>query len=235
MGRTSDARERLLHATIDLVWQSSYGAVGVDAICEKAGVKKGSFYHFFPSKDHLVIAALDHVWETRRPVFDAIFSPVNPPLERLERYLAQLFIRQSEVKRECGRVLGCFFNSIGTECIREHPELTAKVQEVNSILRRYLETTMRDAQAAGVMRPGDPAADAKLLFAFVQGALLQARIHDDPELLRNLPVTGLALLGISAVPDKSPTASSPRAGREALSEPPLADCTRRSTSRLPCG
>src|SRR4051794_32678672 len=40
VGRPSDARERLIQATIDLVWPTSYGAVGVDAMCEHADVKK---------------------------------------------------------------------------------------------------------------------------------------------------------------------------------------------------
>ncbi len=66
MGRTSDARERLVQSAIDLIWQASYGAVGVDAICERAGVKKGSFYHFFASKDELVVAALDALPGTGR-------------------------------------------------------------------------------------------------------------------------------------------------------------------------
>jgi len=59
MGRTSDTRERLLEAAIDLLWASSFGAVSVDQICEGAGVKKGSFYHFFESKIDLAIAAYD--------------------------------------------------------------------------------------------------------------------------------------------------------------------------------
>jgi TetR/AcrR family transcriptional repressor of nem operon len=213
VGRTSDARERLILATIDLVWQSSYGAVGVDAICEKSGVKKGSFYHFFASKDELIIAALDHHFETRRPVLDAIFSPSRAPLERLRRYLAHIYERQAEVQNEYGRVLGCFHNSVGTECIQERPEVAAKVQEVISNLRRYLETTLRDGQADGSIRQGDPVNDARLLFAFVQGALLQARIHDDPELLRDLQVTGLALVGVEATTTKTLKAAAHKAAR----------------------
>jgi TetR/AcrR family transcriptional repressor of nem operon len=198
VGRTSDARERLITATIDLVWRSSYGAVGVDAICEEAGVKKGSVYHYFASKDELIVAALDAHFESRRPILDAIFSPSKPPLQRLRDYLGHSYERQAEVRKKYGRVLGCFHNSVGTECIQERPDVAAKVQEVIASYRRYLETTLRDAQAEGSIRAGDPATDARVLFAFVQGVLLQARIYDDLEPLRELPTTGLALLGVDA-------------------------------------
>jgi TetR/AcrR family transcriptional repressor of nem operon len=200
VGRTSDARERLVEAATSLIWRSSCNAVSVDAICEEAGVKKGSFYHFFASKDALVVAALDAHWEKRRPVLDGIFSPSLPPLERLRRYLSHSFERQTAIRERYGRVLGCFHNSVGTECIQSAPMIAAKVQEVISMHRRYLETTLRDAQAAGVVRRGDAAADAKTLYAYVAGTIAQARIHDDPEILRNLPATGFALLGIDQAP-----------------------------------
>ena len=44
MPRKSDAKERLMNAAMDLIWENSYGSTSVDAICEKAEAKKGSFY-----------------------------------------------------------------------------------------------------------------------------------------------------------------------------------------------
>jgi TetR/AcrR family transcriptional repressor of nem operon len=212
VGRTSDARERLIEAATSLIWQSSCAAVGVDAICEEAGVKKGSFYHFFASKDDLVVAALDTHWEKRRLILDGLFSPSLPPLERLRRYLSHSFVRQTAIRKQYGRVLGCFHNSVGTECIQTAPAIAAKVQEVISMHRRYLETTLRDAQAARVLRRGDPAADAQTLYAYVAGTIAQARIHDDPEILKTLPATGFALLGIV---DTQPPPNAPKARRPA--------------------
>ena len=43
MGRTSNAKERLLQVAFDLIWEQSYGSVSVDDICARAKVKKGSF------------------------------------------------------------------------------------------------------------------------------------------------------------------------------------------------
>ncbi|MBC8096206.1 MAG: TetR/AcrR family transcriptional regulator, partial [Akkermansiaceae bacterium] len=49
MGRVSNAKERLMKALTELIWTGSYGSTTIDQICERAGVKKGSFYHFFDS------------------------------------------------------------------------------------------------------------------------------------------------------------------------------------------
>lgn len=193
MGRT-DARDRLVQAAIDLIWTSSYGAVSVDAICERADVRKGSFYHFFASKDELVVAALDAHWATRRPFLDEIFSASRPPLERLARYFAYVVRRQTEVKASYGRVLGCFHNSVGSECVQRPAEIAAKAQDIIVTLRRYLETALRDAQAEGLVPPGDPAVEAKNLFAYIEGALAQARVHDDLDVLRRIPETAFALV-----------------------------------------
>src|SRR5262252_2734238 len=117
MGRVSDARERLIEAVTDLVWRESYGAVSVDAICERAEVRKGSFYHFFRSKDELVVAALEANWQSRKPHLDGVFAADVPPVARLLRYFTYLYQRQLELERRYGRVVGCFYSSIGHECI----------------------------------------------------------------------------------------------------------------------
>ena len=197
MGRVSDARSRLIAAAIDLIWRHSYGMVGVDAICARAGVKKGSFYYFFKTKDDLVAAALDAHFEGRRPVLDQIFSARTPPLARLQRYFDHVSERQLELRRTSGRVLGCFHASVGSECIRDTPIIAAKVQEILAIYRRYLEIALRDAIASGALAPGDPVARAQTLFSYVEGMLGQARIHDDPSFLQDLGAGAWRLLGVT--------------------------------------
>jgi len=39
--------------------EEGYGVVTIDDICQRAGVKKGSFYYFFESKSALAVAALE--------------------------------------------------------------------------------------------------------------------------------------------------------------------------------
>ena len=50
MSPTADTQTRILESARELIHSRSYADVGVAAICEHAGVNKGSFYHFFPSK-----------------------------------------------------------------------------------------------------------------------------------------------------------------------------------------
>ena len=85
MPRVSDMKERLMDAAMDLMWQNSYSAASVDAICERARAKKGSFYYFFKSKSELAAAALEADWNKKRTEMDSIFSPTVPPLERFDR------------------------------------------------------------------------------------------------------------------------------------------------------
>src|SRR5258708_31052088 len=86
MPRVSDMKERLLDAAMDLIWHNSYGTTSVDAICERAGAKKGSFYYFFKSKSELAAAALEADWDKKKAQMDSIFSATVPTLEQLARY-----------------------------------------------------------------------------------------------------------------------------------------------------
>jgi len=187
MGRVSDARERLLKATLELIWRESYGAVTVDAICERAGVKKGSFYYFFDSKSQLTAEALKHHWDSLRPLYDPIFSPSVPPLERFRRYFDFLYQRHADLKTKAGRVLGCPFFSVGCEVTKQDPLVGEAVRGIIKSKTKYFESALRDAQAEGLIHVADIPAQAQALFAYVDGVLGQSRIQNDLELIRTLP------------------------------------------------
>src|SRR5436189_4358366 len=101
MGRVSDARERLMDAVLELLWTNSYGSTTIDQICDKAGVKKGSFYYFFESKADVAVAALDSEFQKNRVELDAIFSATVPPLERIRNYCLFCYRLQAKMKSQC--------------------------------------------------------------------------------------------------------------------------------------
>lgn len=83
-----DARAALLDATLDLVRKQGWAATSVDQLCRTVGVTKGAFFHHFPSKEALGIAAAEH-WSA---VTGALFASAKyhehaDPLDRIYGYL----------------------------------------------------------------------------------------------------------------------------------------------------
>ena len=199
MPRTSTAKERLTGAALKMIWGQSYGATSVDAICEQADVRKGSFYYFFKSKSDLAVAALDADWKEHRAQLDSIFSPTSPPLERLKRYFEYSYEKLLQIKKECGAVLGCPLYALGSEICTQDTTLRAKIQEILDWKLTYFESAIRDAHAQGLIVAPNAKAKAKTLFMFIQGTLTEARIQNNLELLHDIYPNALELLGVAKI------------------------------------
>ena len=178
-----------------LIWSYSYGAVTIEAICERARVKKGSFYYFFDSKADLAVAAINAWWDERRRLVGEIFRPEVPPLERISRYLEFVVARQLQVYAETGQVLGCPLFTLGSEISTQDEQLRLLVQEIMQTGARLFESAIRDAQAAGDIDGTNAPLKARQLWGFYEGTLTRARIENNPELLHNLCPDALALVG----------------------------------------
>ena len=196
MGRVSDARERLLDAANELTGRLGYNAVTVDAICEHAGVKKGSFYHYFESKEALGKAAIQAWWESRsRPLLEAAFRADIPPLERLQRYFDSLYHSQLERKQRGEQVLGCLGFSVAMEGAGVDRDVWEVTQQVIQRKRRYFEQAIRDAKEAGLVHVPDVEAAVQAVYSLFEGATAQARIQNNPDTLVGLYEQVLRLLG----------------------------------------
>ena len=196
MGRVSDARQRLMDAVLRLIWTGSYGSTTVDLICEKAGVRKGSFYYFFESKADLAVAAIEADWQARRAQLDALFSATVPPLDRLRQFCQFAYRKQLALKKECGCVLGCPLYALGSEICTREQKLRAKIQEILDYYRKYVESAIRDAHAEHSVYAPDAAEKARMVHVYYEGLLTQARIQNDAEILRELPRGIFAMLGL---------------------------------------
>jgi len=189
-------KERLMEAAMDLMWQNSYGAASVDAICERAGAKKGSFYYFFKSKSELAAAALEADWKKKRVEMDSIFSPTIPPLERFDRYFDFGYDRLGGGRKKCGSILGCPCMSVGSEVSTQDQIIREAIDRIMDRKLQFFVSAVRDAAAQGVIVARDPEAKAKALFACYQGTVAQARIQNDLDLLRQFKQTAQDVLGV---------------------------------------
>jgi TetR/AcrR family transcriptional repressor of nem operon len=200
MPRVSDMKERLTDAAIELMWENSYGSTSVDAICERAGAKKGSFYYFFKSKSELTAAALEADWAKKRAHMDAIFSPTVPPIERFERYFDAMHEGLGTRQEQCGSILGCPMMSIGSEISTQDQLVRGTIDRILDQKINYFVSAIRDAHAQGLIDAPNPQAKAKALFACYHGVLGQARIQNDLELVREFKHIAMDLLGVKRAP-----------------------------------
>jgi TetR/AcrR family transcriptional regulator, transcriptional repressor for nem operon len=193
-----ETRSKLLDTALELMWEHSYGSVSVDDICARADVRKGSFYHFFPSKSDLTVAAFEKNWEESQVNLDKHFSPQNPPLERFRLYAKGLYQWQNEKKGQCGKACGCPYISIGLELSGHDDKISNEVQSVFNRYCRYFESALRDAAHEGLIADGDHANLARQIHAYSVGLLVLVKIFNNPEILKNFEIDLLNFIGAGA-------------------------------------
>jgi len=187
MAAQPDTYDRILHAARELIHSRSYADVGVAAICDQAQVKKGSFYHFFPSKQELTLAVLDIYYaEMKAHLLDQAFDSGLPPMARLQRLGELAYEFQARTKQACGHVLGCPFGNLASELATQDETIRLKVDSLFAKLQKASHETLEEAIAIGEIPPIDVTATAQAMFAYFEGVVLLAKTHNDPELLHRL-------------------------------------------------
>jgi TetR/AcrR family transcriptional repressor of nem operon len=191
MPRTSTARARLIDSAGRLIHASTYAAASVDDVCADAGVRKGSFYYFFPTKRELALAAIDERWQrAQTSILEPAFAADVEPLERIIRF----FHRAAEHQRD-EVVLGCPFGNLANELSTQDEAIRDRVRAVFAGYCEYFEHALRDAAASGSIPGGDISVRATALLAYFQGAMLLAKTHNDPRIIHNLADQTRALVG----------------------------------------
>jgi len=187
MARTSDAKERLLASALTLVSERSYAGVGVQQLCEHAGIKKGSFYYFFKSKQDLMLAALA---QQSQVIEQMIFTPALAadlsPLERIERLFHLTYEFQKPMTQETGRVLGCFFGNLALELSTQDEPIRHCIDRVFRAAVASIRNTVEEAIKAGEVPEVDAQATAEAILAYWEGVILLAKVRNEAELLKKL-------------------------------------------------
>jgi TetR/AcrR family transcriptional repressor of nem operon len=187
MNAQLDTYDRILLAARELIHARSYAEVGVAAICDQAQVKKGSFYHFFPSKQALTLAVLDTYFiEMKENLLDQAFRPELPPLARLERVGELSYEFQRQLKQMTGHIVGCPFGNLALELATQDEAIRQKLDDIFEKLQQAMYLTLEQAASAGDLPPLDVAATARAMLAYFEGVMLLAKTHNDPEILRQL-------------------------------------------------
>ena len=187
MSTQADSYTRILEAARDLIYGSSYADVGVQAICEKAQVQKGSFYHFFKSKQELTLAVIDNFFEGfKESIIKQAFDPALAPSQRFERLVKLAIERQQTIHQQTGHVLGCPFGNLATEMSTSDEVIRCKIDGLFDKLQGLIRDTLQEAVDKGEMENMDVGATAEAMLAYFEGLMLLAKTRNDPAVLREL-------------------------------------------------
>jgi TetR/AcrR family transcriptional regulator, transcriptional repressor for nem operon len=196
MGRPSDARERLIGAAKEVIYANSYEAVSVDELCAAAGVHKSSFYHFFSSKQDLVLVALESQWQRfEELILRPSFSTQLPPQEQLMRFFDLVWEGQQMQKQTSGHMRGCPIGNLTLEMSTQNEVIRARLEWMFQQWLRYFERLLREAKEQGIVAETlDSAVTAQALLAYFEGVVLLAKGRNDPALIATLRYGALSLM-----------------------------------------
>ena len=188
MQLTVDTQQRILDSARELIFSRSYADVGVAAICEHAGVKKGSFYHFYPSKQALTIAVLEAQFiDIKENMINKAFSEDVPPLARLARFVEMAYEFQKQINLQTGRVLGCAFGNLANELSTQDEPIREKIERTFALLQQLFSNVLLAAKQSGdLAQEIDTSATAQAMLAYFEGVLLLAKNQNNPEVIRQL-------------------------------------------------
>jgi TetR/AcrR family transcriptional repressor of nem operon len=114
------ARSKLLDAAFSIIRQKGYAATSVDELCARAGVTKGAFFHHFPSKDSLAVAAVNHWTDMTAGFFAA--APYHGFDDPLDRVLGYLDFRKAMLRGDVAE-FSCLAGTMVQEAYDTHPDI----------------------------------------------------------------------------------------------------------------
>lgn len=183
----ADTRQKILDTASRLFHTQSYGGVGIATICEQAGVSKGSFFHFFRSKQELTVAVIEQFREKiNNLLIEKAFSSTRPPLERLDRFVKELYEFQKAQVNEGGHVPGCPFGNLAVEQATRDEVLRQKAEGCLGWLAGHFRSAISDAIESGAFPPVDEDATADAMLSYIEGIQLLAKTRNDPEVILRL-------------------------------------------------
>lgn len=171
-----DTRTKLLTAAYSLMLSKGYPATSVDEICEAAGVSKGSFYHFFKSKQELTIAVLEfHMADAQEVIEGGLdLEGVEGP-QRAIRYVKHVEQGSEEIWSD-----GCLIGSLALELAESHPEIRMRISQIFRALTDHFEQVFIPLCQAHRGPDTPPARElAEQFIAVIEGGVVLSRAHQD--------------------------------------------------------
>lgn len=167
--------ERVLDVAQELAQSRGYNAFSYADLAEALGIRKASIHHHFPSKGDLARALVARYRRQAAALLAQIDAEHDDPVRKLERYVAL----DEELLADGTRI--CLCGMFASDVLTLPDETRTEVNGFFADHETWLAGVLCDGQAQGRLRfAGSPDAEAQLIVATLQGAMLVARSRRDP-------------------------------------------------------
>jgi TetR/AcrR family transcriptional regulator, transcriptional repressor for nem operon len=175
MAKQKATRERLVEAALYLFWLNGYSATGIAQILERAEANAGSFYHFFKTKEELLLAVLElYIQTLQSVVVQPVLSRFQDPIERVFGILG--FYRRNLLDTSCtyGCPIGRLALEIPEEQFRVHRRLADNFDGWTAAVEKCLEDARHRFPAGTNLKTL-----SQFVLTVMEGGVMQSRAHRD--------------------------------------------------------
>ena len=177
--KKKDTRSDIILIGTEMIARQGYNATGIDAILKEAGVPKGSFYHYFKSKEEFGLAVIDSFAEHFEQRLELFLNNEDvAPLDRIRDMLESSLTRMTQ--NQCSK--GCLIGNLGQELADLNERFRARLDEIFNMWRERFAACLAEARNRGELSNAvDPAVTAGFILSGWEGAILRTKVMKSPQ------------------------------------------------------
>lgn len=169
-----DTRSRLVAVGTELFGRKGFNGCGLSEVLKTAGVPKGSFYHYFSSKEEFGIALVEAACDDFKRELEPLLSDRDrSPLDRLRGLFEHIY----EECRQKGPTVECLVPKLALETAHLSVPMHQAVQNAYRMWGELLADLIREGQESGEIRVDhDAVRIADTLIMLWEGATMRMQI-----------------------------------------------------------
>lgn len=180
--RHDNTRQHILETGQRIIAGKGFASVGLNEILTAAGVPKGSFYHYFGSKEQYGQALLQDYFDRHLADLDAFLAgEAASAHERLMRY----WQRRLDAQLDACAEQKCLVVKLGGEVADLSDAMRITLRDGTDQIIGRIAGLIEAGVAEGSVPPLDPRATAQTLYQLWLGASLLGKLHRNRDALDN--------------------------------------------------